>query len=109
MNAAEIYKQATGRISSDEQLEAEKNRIAELDRQQQEELSWRQWHNNPITREFFASLESEIGKLDSDARELALNYFNHKNTEQILTVLIKSATLRKMIENAKAKTTTIGS
>lgn len=108
MNAAELYKHATGKVPEQAVETILKSKITLATEAQKEEISWRSWLSHPVTAQFFADIETQISELDSSARELALNYHNTQNHQAIITALIKSATLRQIQEttNAKSQTTT---
>ncbi len=106
MNIAAVYKDATGKVPEEVKTQRLAQRVEVLGVKQKEEVSWRSWLTHPVTVQFFADIDNQISELDSEARELALNYHNNKNEQAIITTLIKSATLRKVKENANQKAST---
>lgn len=106
MNPAAIYKQATGKVSEEAKEQIVKQKVELATEQQKEKISIASWLTHPVTKTFFAELETQISKLDNEARELALNYHLTQNHQTIVTTLIKSATLRKLKEDTHEKATT---
>lgn len=56
------------------------------------------WLRAAVTQEMFETISTEIEKLESRARQLAMTYHTQPNPHEIVGLLIQSSMLRQQIE-----------
>lgn len=57
------------------------------------------WQKEPVTKEFFSKISSEIDALETRARELACTSTSNEKANEINQLLVRSAELRKLKVN----------
>lgn len=103
MNTAKIYAQASGQVDRASELkdELQRKQVAGAEEQAARQISISNWLANPMTKDFFSNIQNNITELDNRARELALSYPTSNNHQEIILLLVKSATLRQIMESIK--------
>lgn len=91
-NIAKIYSIATGKAVAPEQQPEDKDLAIKT----QVRLNWLQ---STPTQEMFSSIGKEIEDCLAQAETLAVTYSTHQNHQQIIQILVKANTLRKVLES----------
>jgi hypothetical protein len=94
MNSTNIYRVGTGRVEAPDAEALAKESALKATEASEKQALVTEWFARPMTQQFLSSVLLE-------ANELALTAQDNINTQQIINKLVQSATLRKVIQNAK--------